>query len=126
VPADRQPRLCGIAALCVHSFAGGVLPVGLWRIPARHALGRAASSPEWLAELRFSDDPRGANVWLAVPKDQGVFLGAREAAGLPRVSPVQVCLDLKDHPERSAEADAEVRREFMPWSVRRGQGAARV
>lgn len=66
------------------------------------------------AELRkrigFHEEERGENVWLVVPNDEGVFHGASEREGIRCVHPVQVYLDLKDHPERSAEAAEELRR----------------
>lgn len=71
----------------------------------------------WLSDLQFRPEPRGANLWLVVPKDEGVFLGAQSVGGIQCVDALQVSLDLKDHPERSAEADAAVRRQLMPWSV---------
>jgi hypothetical protein len=71
----------------------------------------------WLAELGFRGESRAGNLQLVVPKDEGVFLGARPVGDVECVDAVQVCLDLKDHPERSAEAEAAVRRHLMPWSV---------
>jgi hypothetical protein len=60
--------------------------------------------------MGFREEPRGENVWLVVPNDQGVFDGAAEREGVRCVHPVQVYLDLKDHPERSAEASEALRR----------------
>lgn len=64
-------------------------------------------------ELGFHEDPKGANVWLTVPNDDGVFDGAKEVKGIRCVHPLQVYLDLKDHPERSAEAADELRDRFL-------------
>jgi hypothetical protein len=61
---------------------------------------------ELLKGLAFSDDPRGANTWLVVPNDKGVFYGAGEKEGIRCVHPVQAYLDLKDQPERAREAAA--------------------
>jgi hypothetical protein len=78
----------------------------------------AAKPPaSWLSDLQFRSEPRGANLWLVVPRDEGVLLGAQSVGGAQCVDGVQVSLDLKDHPERSAEADEAVRRTLMPWSV---------
>jgi hypothetical protein len=63
-----------------------------------------------LRGLRFTDEPRGSNTWLVMPKDEGVFMGAENVSGLPCVSRIQVYLDLKDQPERSEEAAAEIYR----------------
>lgn len=87
-----------------------------------------ASEPDesWLSELRFRQEPRGANLWLVVPKDEGVFLGSQAIDGLQCVSPLQVSLDLKDHPERAAEADAAVRKKLLPWSVNGREAPTRL
>ena len=63
--------------------------------------------------LGFRNEPRGANVWLVAPNDEGVFHGARLVDGIRCVHPVQAYLDLKDHPERSGEA-ADVLRSRLP------------
>ena len=74
-----------------------------------------APSPSWLAEIGFQEVPQGGNVWLIEPKDEGVFHGAGEVAGIRCVHPVQTYLDLKDHPERSAEAAEQLRKDFLNW-----------
>ena len=61
-------------------------------------------------ELGFREEARGANTWLVVPNDEAVFAGAEPVDGIRCVHPVQAYLDLKDHPERSVEAAAELRR----------------
>lgn len=68
-----------------------------------------------LKELGWGDDPRGANLWLVVPNDAGVLQGVAEVNGIPCVHPLQVYLDLKDQPERSAEAAERFRTEFLTW-----------
>ena len=57
----------------------------------------------------------GENVWLVVPRDEGVFHRAREASGLRCVHPVQVYLDLLGHPERAQEAAEHLRGELLGW-----------
>jgi hypothetical protein len=64
-------------------------------------------------QLGFREDPRGANLWLVVPNDAGVFHGAREREGLRCVHPVQAYLDLKEHPERASEAAERLRAELL-------------
>ena len=71
----------------------------------------------WLVELGFQEEPRGGNVWLIEPKDEGVFQGAGEVKGIRCVHPVQIYLDLKDHPERSAEAAEQLRKDFLTWRI---------
>lgn len=67
-------------------------------------------SAELRQALGFHEETRGENVWLVVPNDEGVFQGATERQGIRCAHPVQVYLDLKDHPERSAEAAEQLRR----------------
>lgn len=76
---------------------------------------RAMPPNEVLGRLGFREEPRGANVWLVVPRDDGVFQGAETRDGVRCVHPVQVYLDLKGHPERAAEAAEKVRAEYLKW-----------
>jgi hypothetical protein len=76
-----------------------------------------ALSPSWLAEIGFQEEDRGGNTWLIEPKDEGVFQGAREVDGIRCVHPVQVYLDLKEHPERSSEAAEKLRKDFLNWRM---------
>ncbi len=57
-----------------------------------------------LDKLGFRKDPCGANVWLVLPKDEGVFHDVQEVDGVRCAHPVQVYVDLKGHPERADEA----------------------
>ena len=66
-------------------------------------------------ELGFREDARGANLWLVVPNDAGVFQGADKRDGLRCVHPVQAYLDLKEHPERASEAAERLRAELLNW-----------
>ena len=75
----------------------------------------AEPSPSLMGDLSFRDDARGANLWLVVPNDAGVFQGAEERDGVRCVHPVQAYLDLKDHPERSADAAERIHTEFLSW-----------
>lgn len=68
--------------------------------------------------LGFREDERGANTWIVVPNDEGVFHGSEVREGIRCVHPVQVCLDLKAHPERSSEAASRLRQDYLKW--RRG------
>ncbi|MCU0672309.1 MAG: type IV toxin-antitoxin system AbiEi family antitoxin [Myxococcota bacterium] len=69
--------------------------------------------PELEARMGFRDEPRGANLWLVLPKDVGVFDGSEERDGVRCVHPVQVVLDLAEHPERAAEAAERVRKDVL-------------
>lgn len=68
-----------------------------------------------LRELVFRQEPRGANVWLVVPNDEGVFYGAIRHDRIQCVHPIQVYLDLKGHPERAKEASTELREQHLKW-----------
>lgn len=76
---------------------------------------KQAPSAELMATLGFRSEPRGANVWLVVPNDEGVFHGATNVEGVCCVHPVQAILDLKAHPERSREA-IDVLRTHLVWN----------
>ncbi len=66
--------------------------------------------------LRFREESRGANLWLVVPNDVGVFHGAESREGIRCVHPVQAYLDLKEHPERATEAAEHLRSKLLDWS----------
>jgi hypothetical protein len=68
-----------------------------------------------LQRLGFREEARGANLWLVVPNDAGVFQGAVQKGGVRCVHPVQVYLDLKDQPERASEAAERLRGELLAW-----------
>lgn len=74
-----------------------------------------APSKELREKLGFREDARGANLWLVLPNDGGVFQGAEARDGLRCVHPVQAYVDLKAHPERAAEAAERLRSELLSW-----------
>jgi len=78
-----------------------------------------AVADELFGDLGWRPEERGANVWLVVPNDEGVFQGVAEFNEIPCVHPVQVYLDLKGHPERAPEAAERLRAELLTW---RGHG----
>lgn len=69
--------------------------------------------PSDLGKQGFREESRGENVWLVVPDDEGVFQGVTEREGIRCVHPVQLYIDLKDHPERSEEAANELRKKLL-------------
>jgi hypothetical protein len=71
-----------------------------------------------LDSLGFHEDDRGANLWLALPRDEGVFLGTQERDGFPCAHPVQVWLDFKGHPERAGEAARHLEETLLSWRSR--------
>lgn len=74
-----------------------------------------APTPELESALSFREDARGANVWLVIPNDEGVFHGAALREGVRYVHPVQAYLDLHAHPERADEAAQRLRAERLKW-----------
>jgi len=74
-----------------------------------------APGDELFNALGFREDEKGANTWLVVPNDEGVFHGAEAKEGIHCVHPLQVYLDLKDHPERSSEAASRLRQDYLKW-----------
>jgi len=79
---------------------------------------RDVPSSAWLDSLGFVEGPRGANLWILVPADDSVMVGARVVEGVPCVHPLQAYLDLKAHPERASEAAARLR----PLALGRASG----
>ncbi len=72
-------------------------------------------SDELKVKLGFRAGSRGANLWLVVPNDTGVFHGAELRDGIRCVHPIQAYLDLKEHPERATEAADHLRAEMLHW-----------
>jgi hypothetical protein len=66
-----------------------------------------------LHEIEFRETDGGENTWLVIPNDNDVFRGATEIDGIRCVSPLQVFLDLKGHPERAEEAALRLREEYL-------------
>ena len=65
--------------------------------------------------LHFRIDDRGANTWLVVPNDNGVFHGSSARDDIICVHPVQIYLDLKGHPERAKEAASMLHKLSLKW-----------
>ncbi len=68
-----------------------------------------------LDALRLHPTEQGANLWLVLPNDDGVFHGVMKTDGFHHVHPVQIYLDLLHHPERSAEAAEHLRKNHLRW-----------
>ncbi len=67
-------------------------------------------------KLGFREDARGANLWLLIPNDAGVFHGAAARDGVRCVHPVQAYVDLGAHPERASEAAERLRGQLLTWT----------
>jgi hypothetical protein len=68
-----------------------------------------------LGEMTFLEEAKGANLWLVLPDDDGVFDGSQIQDDIRCVSALQTYLDLKDHPERAKDAADELRRKRLNW-----------
>ena len=66
--------------------------------------------------IGFREERRGANTWLVVPNDEGVFQGGMDRDGVRCVHPVQAYLDLQEHPERAPEAADELKYRLLNWT----------
>jgi hypothetical protein len=96
------------AAWLLARFAG-------FRLVTFYVAERPAES--LLRDLGCAQEERGANTWLVVPNDEGVFDQAKVVGGVRCVHPVQVYLDLKAHPERAADAAADLRSRLLRWNA---------
>ena len=110
--------ISGVLSRIEEPYAATALPAAwLWTRYAGFRLSTVyLSNPPSAAlkkELGFREEPRGANTWLVVPNDDGVFDGAEVVGGIRCVHPVQAYVDLKDHPERATEAAEELRRRLL-------------
>ncbi len=74
-----------------------------------------APSPALLDLIGFTPEPRGANLWLLVPQDEGVFDGGSVVDGMDCAHLVQIYLDLLAHPVRAREAAEELRTQ-LGWA----------
>ena len=120
-PAAGRSTVDGVAGVLakkdIHHAATGLAGAWQWTRYARFRLSTVylgeAPSTDLLTDLGFHEEPRGANTWLVVPNDEGVFHGARRVDGVHCVHPVQIYLDLKAHPERASEAAEEIRNRLI-------------
>ena len=71
-----------------------------------------------LSDLKFVEEESGANTWLVIPNDDGVFDGSKKLPDIPCVSALQVYLDLQSHPERAKEAATSIRQRYLNWKTR--------
>lgn len=77
---------------------------------------RTAPTDEDLQALNFHEGSRGANLWLVMANDEGIFHGVDRRRDIVHVHPLQIYLDLKGHPERSDEAGSHLRKTTLQWS----------
>jgi hypothetical protein len=75
-----------------------------------------AASPESLleaADFEYEVAERGENLWLMQPRDEGVYYGSKEIAGVNCVNPVQLYHDLIFAPHRGKALAEKVREELL-------------
>lgn len=104
----------GRVALASYSAAEWLAPY------ARHASSYFYADERGLGSLQtllaLSTPPRGANVVIRVPDDDGVLRDAQRVAdGVVATSPVQTYLDLLHAGERGQEAAKHLREELLQW-----------
>jgi hypothetical protein len=93
--------------------AAKLAPFAGFRLVAAYL--RRPPTETFLQSLGFHADDKGANLWLIVPADEGVFAGSKAIAGHACVSPVQAYLDLLNMPERAKEAAEYLREVCLKW-----------
>jgi hypothetical protein len=104
---DIQYSFTGLPA------AAKLAPFAGFRLVAAYV--RHAPEDRLLGAIGFHRGDKGANLWLVLPKDDGVFAGSREIDGHVCVSPVQAYLDLLSMPERAKEAAGHLREVYLTW-----------
>ena len=67
-----------------------------------------------LEKLGFKQNERGANTWVIIPNDTQIMSSIENLSAIPCVTPIQIYLDLKGHPERASDTAKEVLN-YMPW-----------
>lgn len=100
----------GLAAAWAYTHAAA------FRSVSCYVTGNGAVRSRALADAGFRADTNAPNTRVLLPADEGVFDGAREAAGLECASPVQAVVDLAHEPERAAEFREALRERALPWS----------
>lgn len=93
--------------------AAMLAPFANFRLAAAYL--RQSPKDDLLERLAFHKAEQGANSWLIVPNDGGVFDGSKEVRGLACVSAVQAYLDLLGMPERASEAAEHLREVCLRW-----------
>jgi len=112
--AEIEHAVTGLAGAWLHTHFAA------FRSVAIHVV--ELPSKAILDELGFHEGPRGANLRLALPRDEGVFLGAEDKEGVCCAHPVQVWLDLKGQGERSEEAARHLATRSAPGEARPDSG----
>lgn len=98
-------------ALTLHAGASLVSP--FTRFNETHFYARKADVAAWTQALDLRPAESGANAFILVAKDDGVFYRQQEIEGSKVVSTTQLYLDLYNYPARGREQAEVLRRERM-------------
>ncbi len=102
------------AILASFSAARWLAPYG--RVSSHYFYANRDGLRRLTENLKLSPASKGENVFITVPKEDGLFLDAVEpASGIVCASPVQTYLDLSASGERGREAADHLRQELLKW-----------
>lgn len=111
-------RLSGVCEYAMTGLGAAALMTGFGNHRLVTVLVREVPDDKLLRALKLRAEERGANVWLARPKDDALFWGVQRVGNIACVPELQVYLDLKAQPERSEEASAVLREKLRrQWLV---------
>ncbi len=81
------------------------------------------TAEEIAGRMGLNPTPRGGNIKLVIPYDEGVFYGGRELRGVNVVSKVQLYVDLYNYPARGEEAASRLLEVILQeWRERKEAG----
>jgi hypothetical protein len=75
----------------------------------------SGSAEEVTSELKLKATPSGANVWIFIPRDEGMYWGTQQAGNLAVVSNVQLYLDLINFKGRGEEQATALREQRLRY-----------
>jgi hypothetical protein len=75
----------------------------------------SGSTPELEQELQLKPTASGANVWVFLPYDEGVYYGEQTIETLSVVSNVQLYLDLVNYQGRGEEQATAIREQLLKY-----------
>ncbi len=118
-PAELEKLLADAAksqrfrfALTMFSGASRVAPFVRYNFASFYYSG---SVDELAAELQLKPAPSGANVWIFIPGDDGIYYGAQNVGDVAVASNVQLYLDLINFKGRGEEQAAAIRQQLLGY-----------
>jgi len=107
---------CKDATILFSSFSAAQWLAPYARVNTHHFYADDKGLEVLINALKLAPAPKGENVVITLPKDEGVLLDTVEAApGVICTSPVQTYLDLSVSGERGKEAAEHLRQEQLKW-----------